>query len=667
MLQLLLLRLLLLPRPVLSALTLLAVAALPLSPRAYASDKDAVPDWVHTAMVQPLTGIGEDARAVVLLDDTTLAVGPDGKAVEHRRRVIKILRPTGREDGIVRVWFDNDSKLLSLHVWSVGPDGREYAVKDKEIMEQGAGNSGPLYVDVRSKVAEPPGRDPGGVIAYEYEQRRPYYQHEADWFIQSDIPRRNQRFTLELPPGFSYSTSWAHHKPEPAIDLEHQRTRWEIASVPQIDLEHVPLAPAMGALEGRMTVHYGPSGQPGLGTWKGVGAAYDAISRDRMVANPDISAKAAQLAAGKTDFYDKAEAIAEFVQKDIRYFVVEQGIGGIQPHPAADIFRNRYGDCKDKPTLLSAMLGSIGIHSDIVIVDTERGLIDPQAPSSIGNHAIAAIEIPAGYNSPKLRSVVTTKTGKRYLIVDPTWTETAFGQLEHNLQGGFGLLIEGTDSELVQFPVLSPELNTIRRSATFALQPDGSLQGNITEQRFGDSSEHVRALYLQGDAKQQESYIDRRLSQDFTSFNVSGFKIENVASLNKPVTTTFTLSAERYGRTMGSLLMVRPRVLGSQGFELDRKHRTYPIDLRETMLASDDYTITLPEGYAVDELPEPVKLDVGFASYESSTKLDGNALHYTRTYTVRELSLPADRYDDLQKLAAAIEADEQNHAVFKKK
>ena len=118
---------------------------------------------------------------------------------------------------------------------------------------------------------------------------------------------------------------------------------------------------------------------------------------------------------------------------------------------------------------------------------------------------------------------------------------------------------------------------------------------------------------------------------------------------------------------MGSLLMVRPRVLGSQGFELDRKHRTYPIDLRETMLASDDYTITLPEGYAVDELPEPVKLDVGFASYESSTKLDGNALHYTRTYTVRELSLPADRYEDLQKFAAAIEADEQNHAVFKKK
>ena len=644
----------------------LCLASLLLPGAAFAS-KETVPDWVRSAIAQPITGIGENAKAVVLLDDTTFTVGADGKAVEHRRHVVKILRPNGREDGIVRIWFDNDSKLLSLHVWSVGPDGQEYAVKDKDILEQGASNSGPLYVDERCKTAEPPGRDPGGVIAYEYEQRQPYYQHEADWFFQGDIPHLHQSFTLELPPGFSYSTVWAHHKVEAALDLEHQRTRWEIASVPQIDLEHVPLAPSMGALQGRMTVHYGPSGQVGMGTWQEVGAAYDAISRDRMVANPEIAAKAAQLTAGKTDFYDKAEAIAEFVQKDIRYFVVEQGIGGIQPHAAADIFRNRYGDCKDKSTLLSAMLASVGIHSDIVIVDTNRGFIDPKAPSAMGNHAIGAIEIPASYNSAKLRSVVTAKSGKRYLIVDPTWTETAFGQLEHNLQGGYGVLIEGANSEIVQFPVLSPELNSIHRSATFALALDGGLKGSITEQRFGDVSEHMRRLYTQGDAKQQETYLDRRLSQDFTSFSVSDFKIENVAALNKPVTTTFTISAERYGRSMGPLLMVRPRVIGSEGFELDRKHRKYPIDLGETMLTSDDYTITVPEGYAIDELPEPVKMDVGFAAYESSSRLDGNALHYTRTYTVREVSLPADRYDDVQKLAAIIEADEQNHAVFKKK
>ncbi len=87
---------------------------------------------------------------------------------------------------------------------------------------------------------------------------------------------------------------------------------------------------------------------------------------------------------------------------------------------------------------------------------------------------------------------------------------------------------------------------------------------------------------------------------------------------------------------MGSLLMVRPRVLGSLELNTDHKPRTVPIDLEETMQATDEYSIELPDGYVVDELPEPVKLDVGFAAYQSTVEVKGNALHYTRTYTVRQ-------------------------------
>jgi hypothetical protein len=343
------------------------------------------------------------------------------------------------------------------------------------------------------------------------------------------------------------------------------------------------------------------------------------------------------------------------------------GLGGRQPHPAADIFHNRYGDCKDKATLLSAMLSSVNVHSILVLVDSDRGFVDPLAPSVLGNHAIAAIEIPKGYESGKLRSVVVAKSGRRYLIVDPTSEKTPFGQLESGLQGGYGVLVEGKESEVVQLPVLSPTLNTVNRSAKFELQTDGSLKGSIVEKRFGDLSSYRRYLYTTGDNKEQKAELDRVLSQDFGSFNITDFKVENAEALNKDLTTSFNLSADRFGRTMGGLLMVRPRVMGSEGMALDKKVRSIPIDLRQTMVAKDDFTIEMPAGYTVDEMPEPVKLDVGFASYESSTQLTGNSLHYTRTYTVRQVSLPADRYADVQKLAAAIDADEQNHAVFKKK
>jgi hypothetical protein len=637
-------------------------------PAAFAS-KDSVPDWVRAAMTQPQGKYSPETAAVVLLDETIFTVGNDGKAVEHNRHVVKILRPSGREQAIVDIPYDKDSKILSLHVWSVGPDGHEYALKDNEIEDFGYPGSGGLYNDDREMVAKAPGRDPGGVVAYEYEQRARPYMNEANWFFQDDIPHLQQSFTLQLPANFAYAVSWAHHDAVKAIDLEHQRTRWEIAETPGIDLEHVPLRPSLMGLSGRMTLHYGPAGQAAapLDSWQGVGAWYDALARDRMVATPDIAVKATELTSGKSDFYDKTEAIAEFVQKDIRYFVIEKGIGGLQPHPASDIFRNRYGDCKDKATLLSAMLSSVGVRSVIVLVDTHRGFIDPAAPSSLGNHAIGAIEIPADYKSTQLRSVITAKTGKRYLIVDPTSEKTPYGQLEHDLQGSYGVLVDGKESEVVQLPILDPALNTIHRTAKLQLKEDGSLEGAITEKRFGDISAWVRYLYTQGNAKEQQSYLDKRLSQDFTSFKTTDVKVSDVTALNKEVTTTYNLSAERYGRTMGGLLMVRPRVYGSEGFEFDRKPRTVPIDLDETMTATDDFTIELPPGYALDEIPNPVKLDMGFAAYESSSRLTGNELHYTRTYIVRELTLPASRYGEVQKLAGAIDADEQNHAVLKKK
>ena len=636
---------------------------------AFAFKGDTVPDWVRAAAAQPTASYAPETSAVVLLDDTTLTIGPDGRAVEQNRHVLKILRPAGREQGLVHRPFDLDRKLLSLHVWSIGPDGHEYQVKDNEMAEIGYPGSGNYYEDMRIRVANPPGRDPGGVVAYEYEQRLPTYMHEATWFFQDDLPHQRQSFTLELPPSYSSVAVWAHHETVKPSDLEHGRTRWEIASTPAINLDRIPLAPSLPGLAGRMTIHFGPSSQTGsaLGSWQQVGAFYDQLARDRMATTPEMSQKVAELTAGKTDFYDKTEAIAEFVQKDIRYFVIEKGIGGQQPHPAADIFRNRYGDCKDKATLLAAMLATAGVHSTLVLVDTDRGFVDPHTPSVLGNHAIGAIEIPRDYHSPKLRSVVTLKSGRRFLIVDPTWDQTAFGQLEHGLQGSFGLIVEGTNSELVELPVLNPELNVLRRSATFQLAGDGSLKGEILESRFGDLSDRMRRLYSESDEKQRQRYFDQRMSQDFASFHVSDVKVENVPFLNKDVTTRFQLSADHFGRTIGPLLLVRPRVLGSHGFVLDHKQRTFPIDLEQTMVAKDDFTIQLPDGYALDEMPEPVNLDVGFAAYESATSLEGTNLHYHRTYTVRQVTLPADRYADLQKLETAIDADEQNHAVFKKK
>jgi hypothetical protein len=627
-----------------------------------------VPDWVKTAASQKLPEYPQSTKAVVLLDDMTYTVAPNGQAVAHERYVVKILRPQGRKYGIPEVPFDKDSKVLSIHVWSIDPAGHEYSLKDNEIIDFSPPGSEEGYGDEKEKTADPPGRDPGGIVAYEYELRVRPYLAETSWGFQGDIPAVHQTFTLVLPPGFSYVTTWANHAKVDGADLENHSYRWEMNDQAAIDLDSVPLSPAAESLAGRMTVHYSGPGlaEPQEGTWQGIGEWYETLSHDRMTPSPEIAAKVAELTAGKTDFYDRAEAIGEFVQKQIRYFTIDLGIGGYQPHAAAETFRGRYGDCKDKATLLAAMLSSAGIHGAVVWVDTDRAVINPDDPSLGANHAIGAIEIPKGYESPRMHSVVTAKTGKRYLIFDPTWDQTPFGQLEDNLQASYGVLMEGHDSQVIQLPVMSPDLNTIRRKGTFQLLADGSLKGTVTDLRFGDISETRRYVFTHEDAKKQQEYMDRTMARDLTSASMTDLKVQNVEALNKDLTTTFTLEAGHFASATGPLLMVRPRVLGSYALEVDRKRRKVAIDLEETMQGTDEFDIELPQGYVVDELPDPVKEDFGFASYESSTELRGHTLHYKRIYTVRQVTLPADKYPEVQKLAGVIAADEDSRAILKR-
>ena len=80
----------------------------------------------------------------------------------------------------------------------------------------------------------------------------------------------------------------------------------------------------------------------------------------------------------------------------------------------------------------------------------------------------------------------------------------------------------------------------------------------------------------------------------------------------------------------------------------------------------DQSTIELPAGYSVDELPEPLHFDSGFATYTSQVTAEGNRLKYDRTLTVREITLPADRYPEVEKLSRIIATDEQRTAVLKK-
>ncbi len=105
-------------------------------------------------------------------------------------------------------------------------------------------------------------------------------------------------------------------------------------------------------------------------------------------------------------------------------------------------------------------------------------------------------------------------------------------------------MVEGPDSQIVQIPVLNPSLDTVQRSATLQLTADGSLKGNVTEKYFGDLSREGREVFTELDAAKQQKFIDHTVSEDLMAASVTDLKVQNVAALDKDLTTSFDLTAD---------------------------------------------------------------------------------------------------------------------------
>ena len=625
-----------------------------------------LPDWAVQANKTHTPDYAKDASSIILYDEYVETIDANGRATEREREAIRILKPQGRHN-TCEVGYDVDEKVNYFRVWTIAADEKQYTAQDTDFAEVGDTSIPIMLSTYKARVAHPPAVDVGATVFCESEEVLEPYMHEKVWRIQNEIPVVFQALELDLPPGHPHSQSWHSFKSVSAVEVAPSHWRWELKDMPALDLRDIPSHPEWAALAARMSVQWGDAAVDGTDNeWKAIGEWVTTLEADRPTPSPEITSFTQTLIAGAPDFYTKLSRITDSIQKNIRYFIVERGIGGLQANHAADIFRNRYGDCKDKTTLLIAMLRVAGINAYYVPVDHRRGIVDPDDPSLYGDHMITAIEMPADVNDPPLLAIVKAHDGKRYLIFDPTDERTPVGNLPSYLQGGYGTLAAGPASQILALPVLPPDANGTIRKGEFTLASDGTLTGLVDTTHSGPEGAEMRMILKYSDEKERRESLETAISHDVPGVVLNSFQFVQPSELDKPLEVHYKLTATQYAHQAGTLLLVRPRVVGSHAIPFNDKPRTVPIDLSATGHWHDSFDITLPPGYVVDETPDPVNLDLDFASYHSNITAKGDQLHYEREFIVRQVELPAARASDFRKLEDAILMDEKGTAVLKK-
>jgi Domain of Unknown Function with PDB structure (DUF3857) len=627
----------------------------------------AVPGWIRTLAHQPARNYADDVNAVILLHETETTVKGNGETVTRERRVIKVLRPDGRSAAYQGVPFDEETRLKNFKGWSVSGKGLEYEAKKDDVAEVAAGAGYEIYSDAKAKVMRIPGVDVGTVVGVEWEQKRHPYTFEDHWFFQRSQPVERARFILHLPPGWEFRASWIHHA-EQSPQVQGGTYIWDLTNIPRIEDELE--MPHWRALAGQLVVTYFSEKTKGrdYSNWSDFAAWYNQLTSGMRDPSPALQQKVQELAPSSLPLLDRIKALARFAQRDVRYAAIEIGIGGFQPHPASQVFNNRYGDCKDKATVLSAMLAQIGVKSYYVPVHTDRGVYTEKTPPTNGfNHVILAIQLPQGSSKTPMAALYEHPQLGHLLIFDPTSRVVPLGEIPSYEQDNFGLLVTEHGGELIHLPLSTPEANRITRTAKLTLMPDGSMKGEVQEIRTGSEAAMGRYTFEHQTTADRRKTLEQFLGRMLGNFQLDSVEADNLDDIEKELVIRYKFTADHYAKNTGPLLLVRPRVVGEKLGALDlSKPRHYPYEFDAPTLQTDVFEFNLPEGYRIDELPDAAQASFSFGEYNSKIENAGHLLKYSREYKINAVRVPAEKINDLGKFFFQINQDERNMAVLKK-
>jgi len=378
-----------------------------------------------------------------------------------------------------------------------------------------------------------------------------------------------------------------------------------------------------------------------FGSWEEVGRWYAALERERRMPTPEIRAKVEGLIKGLASDSDRVQTLYDYVSTNFRYVSLSLGVGRYQPHSAADVFHNQYGDCKDKHTLLEAMLDAAGYRASSVLINSSRKL-DPDVPSpSQFDHVISLLPV-----------------GKDQIWMDTTPEVAPYRLLAFNLRKKQALVVPPNGAgHLVETPADPPVPNTQLEEMEGKVSDLGKLTVHVHYTLRGDTELLLRVIFRKVARQQWERLAQTMSALSGLDGEVSDLKASDPAVTRQPFELEYTVAKANY-------------------FDWSKKKSDLNLPLSQFPLAEADqddtdlepvkfgppgqYTyrikLELPAKYAA-HAPLPFSMKRDYAEYQASYKLEGSAFTAERKLVLRERELPAERTGDYLAFRRAVFSD----------
>jgi hypothetical protein len=643
----------------------LLLAAVP----ALAAGGEDVPQWLQQAAASQAPSYEKEVPAVVLLDEQVMQIGEDGRITTTTTYVVRVLAREGRVFAQANEFYQTDSgKVKDIRAWLIRSGGVVKKFGKEEIIDRVA-DLNDVYNESRVKMIDASDfADVGSVFGYQVTTESRAFFNQDVWAFQDRLPTLLSRYTVNLPVGWRASSVTFNHAQKIEPNVQGSSYVWELRNLPPIEPE--PMSPSVTNLAPRVAVTYlpastVPSSAKTFASWAEVSQWYTELSEPQVTLDDAIAGKARELTANSKTELEKIRAIARYVQ-GLQYISIQIGMGRFRPHTATEVFAKSYGDCKDKANLMRTMLKAVKINSyPVLIFSGDPTYVREEWPSPTQfNHAIIAVQVGKETEAPTV--IEHPKLG-RLLIFDATDDNTTVGDLPFYEQGSFALIAAGDQGALLRMPTTPPEANRLERQAEVVLTPEGGITAKVRERSQGQAAVFERGIFR---TLSRSDYT--KVVETWITTGASSAKVNKIEPTDDRLEGRFALdvefTAERYAQTMQDrLLIFKPAIVSRlDALALTKSSRKAPVVLKSNAF-TETVRVQLPEGFEVDEMPDALKIDTPFGNYTATYEVKAGQLLFTRTLSMRAMTIPAEQYSAVRSFFERIRATEQAPVVLAKK
>ncbi len=374
-------------------------------------------------------------------------------------------------------------------------------------------------------------------------------------------------------------------------------------------------------------------------SWEEIGRWYGGLQKERVAVTPDVQAKALELTKGLSSDSEKIQALYQYVSGHFRYIALSFGIGRYQPHSASDVLANEYGDCKDKHTLLAALLQAVGIRAWPALINSTRKIeIDLPSPAQF-DHAITAV--------PR---------GNDILWLDSTPGVAPIGFLLAGLRDKEALVIfDDKPAALVRTPAVPPFSSDITFTAETKLGSDGVLTGHMERTVRGDFEVLLRAGFRSTPRAQWQELMQKLSYANGFAGTVSHVDAGPLEDPQKPLRISYDYKRTDFGdwenrRIVAPLPPLLPAI------RADEEKPQDPILLGAPGEVSEKARLQLPPGYTVTP-PASIDLNEDFAEYHSRSRVENGALLTERRLIVKKQEVNPAQWEVYKKFTRTVVDD----------